>query len=118
RQERLGAHKPALRRFAAYDGVADLYVYFVELAHRVLRRGGRYCMIVPNKWMTAAYGRPLRELLARERSVEGIVDFARALPLFGDADAFPSIVWGELGSRAETIAASRIVEPASVALAL
>ena len=29
-------------------------------------RGGRYCLVVPNKWMTAAYGRPLREFLARE----------------------------------------------------
>jgi hypothetical protein len=109
RQERLGAHKQTLRAFASYDGVADLYVYFVELAHRVLRRGGRYCLIVPNKWMTAAYGRPLRQLLARARSVEGIVDFARALPLFGEADAFPCILWGTIGSRTATIAAARMI---------
>ena len=68
----------------------------------------RYCLIVPNKWMTAAYGRPLRELLARARSVEGIVDFARGLPLFGDADAFPCIVWGGGDSaRADSHAARR-----------
>jgi hypothetical protein len=108
RQELLGAHKRALRNFAVYDGVADLYVYFIELAHRLVRRGGRYCLIVPNKWMTAAYGRPLRELLARERSVEGVVDFARALPLFGDADAFPCILWGTIGSQARTVRAVRV----------
>src|SRR5690606_17850411 len=61
RQELL-ANKQALRAFAAYDGVADLYVYFIELAQRI---ADRFCLIVPNKWMTAAYGRPLRELLAR-----------------------------------------------------
>lgn len=90
RQERL-ANKQALRGYAAYDGVADLYVYFIELALRV---ADRFCLVVPNKWMTAAYGRPLRELLAARRCVEGIADFADGLPLFGDADAFPCIVWG------------------------
>ena len=118
RQERLGAGKHALQRFAAYDGVADLYVYFVELAHRLLRRDGRYCLIVPNKWMTAAYGRPLREWLAREHSLEGLVDFARALPLFADADAFPCIVWGTIGSRARAIEATRVAEAISVECAL
>jgi hypothetical protein len=114
RQEHLVAHKRALRGFAAYDGVADLYVYFVELAHRLLRRGGRYCLIVPNKWMTAAYGRPLRELLARECSIEGIVDFARALPLFGEADAFPCILWGTIGSQAVAVEATRVGAPLTV----
>ncbi|MDB4957379.1 MAG: type restriction-modification system methyltransferase subunit [Myxococcales bacterium] len=108
RQERLGEQKPALRKFAAYDGVADLYVYFIELAHRITRAGGRYCLVVPNKWMTAAYGRPLREFLAAQASVEGVVDFGRALPLFGDADAFPCIVWGIIGAPAtEPIRAAR-----------
>ncbi len=92
RQEWL-ANKQMLQRFASYDGVADLYVYFIELAHQLLRPHGRYCLIVPNKWLTAAYGRPLRELLAAKTSVDGIADLSRA-PLFAGADAFPCIVWG------------------------
>jgi hypothetical protein len=111
RQELL-ANKPALRSFACYDGVADLYVYFVELAHRI---ADRYCLIVPNKWMTAAYGRPLRNLLAG--SVAGIVDFARGLPLFADADAFPCIVWGS-ADHSGPAHALRVVTTASVAAAL
>ncbi|HEU4614509.1 MAG TPA: Eco57I restriction-modification methylase domain-containing protein [Kofleriaceae bacterium] len=113
RQELL-ANKQRLRTYAAYDGVADLYVYFIELAQRIARR---YCLIVPNKWMTAAYGRPVRELLAGSGSVAGIVDFARGLPLFGDADAFPCIVWG--GEDAgPAIHASRVTTATSVADAL
>lgn len=97
RQESLGARgKAALRGFASYDGVADLYVYFIELAHRIARPGGRYCLITPNKWLTAAYARPLRAFLAAQGSVEGVADLSRA-PLFG-ADAFPSIVWGTVGA--------------------
>src|SRR5262249_48222152 len=97
RQERLGAAaKRALRSFEAYDGVADLYVYFVELALRIARRS---CLIVPSKWLTAAYGQPLRELLARHASLERVVDVG-ALPVFDDADAFPCIIAGTAGTTA------------------
>ena len=115
RQELLARQKPALRSYAAYDGVADLYVYFVELAHRIVRRGGRYCIVLPNKWLTVAYGKKLRELLDREQSLEGIVDFGSGL--FGDADAFPCIVWGTVGGNAPDIHAAR-VEDVSVERAL
>jgi hypothetical protein len=114
RQELL-ANKQALRRFASYDGVADLYVYFIELA---LRIADRYCLIVPNKWMTAAYGRKLRDLLAGSGSVEGIVDFAEGLTLFEDADAFPCILWGQRGTRSEVAHATRVTTQISVAKAL
>ncbi|MGE5185417.1 MAG: Eco57I restriction-modification methylase domain-containing protein [Acidobacteriota bacterium] len=118
RQERLGARKQPLRAYASYDGVADLYVYFVELAHKIARRGGRYCLVVPDKWLTAAYARPLRAFLAREGSVEGIVDFARALPLFRDADAFPCIVWGTVGGTPREPHARRVTDATPVAAAL
>ncbi len=112
RQESLGARsKAAVRGFASYDGVADLYVYFLELAHRIARRGGRYCLITPNKWLTAAYGRPLRAFLAAQASVDGVVDLSRA-PLFAGADAFPSIVWGTVGAApGRPIRAARIEDP-------
>jgi hypothetical protein len=116
RQEYLAAHKPQLRRFASYDGVADLYVYFLELVHRLARPGGRYCLITPNKWLTAAYARALRSHLAAQRSVEGIVDLARS-PLFGAADAFPCIVWGTVGAERDTpIRAARLPAGAAVEL--
>lgn len=95
RQELLGAAtKQALRGFAAYDGVADLYVYFIELALRIARR---YCLIVPNKWLTAAYGRRLRELIANAGSLERVIDLG-ALRAFADADAFSCIIAGTAGS--------------------
>ncbi len=98
RQELLADAKPGLRGFEVYAGGADLYVYFVELVHRIVRPGGRWCLVVPNKWLTAAYARPLRAFLERARSVEGIVDFAEAPRMFEGADAFPAIVWGEVTS--------------------
>ncbi|NVB77505.1 MAG: N-6 DNA methylase [Kofleriaceae bacterium] len=113
RQELL-ANKAALRAFEAYDGVADLYVYFIELAQRI---ADRWCLVVPNKWLTVAYGRKLRALLARESCVEGIVDFARGIPLFADADAFPCIVWGGRRPNGQ-VRTARVISPISVADAL
>jgi hypothetical protein len=114
RQERLGAAaKRALRGFAAYDGVADLYVYFVELALRIARR---YCLVVPNKWLTAAYGRPLRELVAAHGSLERVIDL-HELRVFRDADAFPLIVAGSASTR-EALRISRARDGATLAGAL
>lgn len=108
RQEHLAAHKPLLRGFACYDGVADLYVYFVELALRLTRPLGRYCLITPNKWLTAHYARPLRGYLAAQHGVDGVIDLGRA-PLFDNADAFPCIVWGTRGAAADSpIRAARL----------
>jgi SAM-dependent methyltransferase len=116
RQEHLGAQKRLLRGYASYDGVADLYVYFVELAHRLLRPRGRFCLITPNKWLTCAYGRPLRRFLAGAASVEGIVDLGRSA-LFDDADAFPCIVWGTRDAPAATpLRAARLAPGAPIAL--
>ncbi|HEX4454571.1 MAG TPA: Eco57I restriction-modification methylase domain-containing protein [Kofleriaceae bacterium] len=107
RQERLGARtKQALARWQAYDGVADLYVYFVELALRIAKR---YCLVVPNKWLTAAYGKPLRELLVRHASLERVIDLA-AMRVFPDADAFACIVAG--GTRPAPLRVAR-ADPAA-----
>ncbi len=96
RQEWLGAaraDKSTLAQYACFDATADLYVYFLELAHRVLRPGGRFCLVVPSKWMTVAYGRNLRRFLSTRHSVDGVVDLSRCR-LFAGADAFPCVVWG------------------------
>lgn len=119
RQELL-ANKPALRGFEVYDGVADLYVYFVELAHRLLGDRGRWCVVVPNKWLTAAYGRPLRAFLAKRGTLEGLVDLGRlgraTGALFG-ADAFPCVAWGAATRARGPIRAAIARDPSDAAIA-
>jgi SAM-dependent methyltransferase len=103
RQESLAGEavqKTHLKNWRTYDGVADLYVYFIELAHGLLRRGGRYAVVVPNKWMTVEYARPLRAFLAQQNSVDAIVDLA-AMKVFDDADAFPCVLFGTVRAAGE-----------------
>lgn len=93
RQELLGPIKPYLEEhYAAYHGMADLYVYFYELGLNVLKPGGLLSFIVTNKWMKAGYGEPLRTLLAEHSWIESVVDFGHAKQIFEDADVFPSIL--------------------------
>ncbi|MEO6195504.1 MAG: N-6 DNA methylase [Thermoanaerobaculia bacterium] len=93
RQELLSSLKPYLeRRFKAYHGMADLYVYFFERGLGLLKPGGRLSFVVTNKWLRAGYAEPLRRLLSSESWLETLVDLGHAKKIFEDADVFPSIV--------------------------
>jgi hypothetical protein len=78
--------------FAAFDGVADLYVYFYEQGLRLLRPGGRLGYVVTNKWLRIGYAEALRGLLADAAWVEFVADFGHARHFFPDADVFPSVL--------------------------
>jgi hypothetical protein len=94
RQELLGDElKRALKAdYAAFDGVADLYVYFYEQGLRLLRPGGRLSYVVTNKWLKAGYAEALRDLFANKAQVEFVADFGHAKHFFPDADVFPSVI--------------------------
>ena len=94
RQELLGDEiKRALRAdYTAYDGMADLYVFFFEQGLRLLRPGGRLSYVVTNKWLRAGYAEALRELFTVTAQVEFIADFGHAKHFFPNADVFPSVV--------------------------
>jgi type I restriction-modification system DNA methylase subunit len=92
RQELLTAYKEHWRQsFRAFDGTADLFVYFFERGLQRLKPGGRLGFIVSNKWLRGGYAEKLRALFARECTIETLVDFGHA-PVFPDADAFPCII--------------------------
>jgi len=76
RQESLGELKVYLeKRYETYSGSADLYVHFIEKGINLLRSGGRFGMIVSNKWMRTRYGEKLRRFVKRFQ-MEKLVDFS------------------------------------------
>lgn len=92
RQELLTAYKPHWKSsFRAFDGSADLFVYFFERGLQQLKPGGRLGFIVSNKWLRGGYAEKLRALFAKECTIDTLVDFGHA-PIFPDADAFPCII--------------------------
>ena len=92
RQETLGEKfkEYASSHYKTYAGTADLYVYFFEKAHKLLKSEGFFGMICSNKFMRANYGKPLREFLANETALVQIIDFGE-LPVFANAATFPAI---------------------------
>ena len=75
RQESIKEQKAYFKEhYRVYQGTADLYVYFVERGVNLLAAGGEFAYILPNKWMRANYGKPLRAWL-KERRIEEIIDF-------------------------------------------
>ncbi|WP_051119573.1 class I SAM-dependent DNA methyltransferase [Gillisia sp. CAL575] len=91
RQEELKVVKPYLEIiYKTYLGTADLYVYFVERGLSVLRKGGQFIYILPNKWMRAGYGLNLRKYLLKFQ-IEKILNFGD-LPVFEEATTYPCIL--------------------------
>ncbi|HEY6540523.1 MAG TPA: TaqI-like C-terminal specificity domain-containing protein, partial [Ktedonobacteraceae bacterium] len=92
RQEMFSEDKAALKRFySVYSGVADLYIYFVELGNTFLKDEGRFGYIIPNKFVRANYGSALRQFLTTQVNLERVVDFGD-LPIFTEAVTYPTIV--------------------------
>ncbi|MFA6101377.1 MAG: DNA methyltransferase [Victivallaceae bacterium] len=92
RQELLGeTQKTALKKsFSTFSGATDLYVYFVEQGFKLLKSGGFFAYIMPNKWLQAGYGQPLREFILNKHLIQ-IVDFGD-LQIFNGATTYPCIL--------------------------
>jgi len=85
RMEAFNELKAYLRtRYTVHDERSDIYVYFIEREHQLLRKGGRLGMIVSNKFIRANYGRKVRQLLTTVGAIERLVDLA-GLPVFPGA---------------------------------
>src|SRR2546421_10104182 len=92
RQEGLGDDKIAFKAmYEVFNSIADLYTYFIEWGHLLLRPGGRFGMITANKFMRANYGEVLRSFLTSKVKLEKLIDFGD-LPVFGDATTYPIII--------------------------
>ncbi len=93
RQEHIKTLKPALKGLygRTFDGVADLYVYFIEQGLRLLRKGGRLSFVVTNKWIKAGYAEKLRQALGEDAWMEQVIDFGHAKGFFPDADVMPCV---------------------------
>ncbi|HJV48644.1 MAG TPA: DNA methyltransferase, partial [Geothrix sp.] len=93
RMELFKDQKPHLR--AAFPEVhqerADLYCYFFQLSAQLLKEGGRYGIIVSNKWLKAQYGQPSRAFLKSRFQLDRLLDFGE-LPVFEDAAVMPHIL--------------------------
>ena len=92
RMELLKAMKPYLEtRYEVVSDRADLYCYFYERGLRLLKPGGRLGYISSNTFFKTGSGRPLREYLLREATIESVVNFG-TLQVFEGVTTYPAIL--------------------------
>lgn len=85
RQESLSEFKDYFERhYESFDGVADLYVYFMEKGIRLLREGGYYSIIVSSSFLRTTFGVSLRAYLKKAAAILRVVDFG-GLAIFENA---------------------------------
>jgi len=92
RMEFLKAMKPYLeKRFEVVSDRADLYCYFFERGLNLLKPGGRLGYISSSTFFKNGSGRPLRDFLRRNGSIESIVDFGD-IQIFEGVATLPAII--------------------------
>lgn len=85
RQESLSGFKDYFARYyESFDGVADLYAYFMEKGVKLLGDGGLFSIIVSSSFLRATYGEPLRRTLKKNAAILRVVDFG-GLAVFANA---------------------------------
>ncbi|WP_149707021.1 Eco57I restriction-modification methylase domain-containing protein [Campylobacter concisus] len=90
RQEAIKEQKPALQKYKAYSGTADLFVYFYELGITHLKENGFLGFICSNKFFRASYGKNLRKFILENTQITHIIDFA-GVKVFEDASVDSAI---------------------------
>ncbi|MDP2796522.1 MAG: TaqI-like C-terminal specificity domain-containing protein, partial [Methanoregula sp.] len=80
----------AQKNYSSFSGRADLYVYFIEKAHKLLNKEGFFGIICASKFMRAKYGINLRDFIVKNYKLHEIIDFGE-LPVFQNASTFPAI---------------------------
>ena len=75
--------------YETYHSQGDIYCVFVEKGMDLLKPKGLISYIMPNKWLQAGYGLPLREYFLKYRMFE-LIDFGD-IQIFDGATTYPCI---------------------------
>jgi hypothetical protein len=75
--------------YKTFEKRGDLYCLFVEKGFDLLKPGGMISFIMPNKWMQAGYGKPLRAYFLQQQ-LQRLIDFGD-LQIFPGATTYPCI---------------------------
>ncbi|MDP1591875.1 MAG: TaqI-like C-terminal specificity domain-containing protein, partial [Prosthecobacter sp.] len=94
--------------YESYDGIADLYTYFMERGVKLLRPGGLFSIIVSSSFLRTTYGTPLRRVLKKHAAVRRMVDFG-GLAVFASAkDTYVCIPLLERGGKQSKVEVSKV----------
>ena len=93
-------HKETYKKlFKTFRHRSDLYIPFYEKGLSLLKNDGRLCYLCSNRWFKNQYGRPLRQLISKQYTIDTILDLERANPFEEkNLTAYPAItlIWNKV----------------------
>ena len=73
------------------SGAFDLFVCFIDKGLRLLKNGGEFGYIIPNKFLIANYAKKMREELLNKYSIKEIIDVSEC-EVFENVSVYPVIL--------------------------
>ena len=97
--------------YEATTGHYDLYCLFIEKSWKLLKPGGAFGLIVPNKFMLSEYGKGIRSLLSEHHAIYKVVDFGH-YQIFGTGTSYTCLLfaWKQPNANVLYISAERYLE--------
>ncbi|WP_267642431.1 Eco57I restriction-modification methylase domain-containing protein [Haloarchaeobius amylolyticus] len=100
--------------YSTVTGAFDLYIPFVERSGDLAAHVG---LVVPNKWTTTRYGRPLRDQLLDRHRLTELVDLS-SHDVFPDANVYPLVLrFAADAGPTETVTVARPAAEATITAA-
>lgn len=108
RLENLPAERNAAYRQACptMRGRSDIFIGFIEIGLRLLRRDGALGFIVADRWMRNQYGAALRSLVAEEFSVDAVIEMHDVDAFEEEVSAYPAVTVIRRRPQAEPLVAA------------
>ena len=94
--------------YETYHSQGDIYCVFVEKGIDLLKTNGLISYIMPNKWLQAGYGKPLREYFLKYKMHE-LIDFGD-IQIFDGATTYPCIFTSQKAAPQKQISVSVLKE--------
>ncbi|AZQ77265.1 SAM-dependent DNA methyltransferase [Flaviflexus ciconiae] len=98
------------QEYKTAKGNWDLYVPFIEKGLSILREGGRFGFIIPNKVLGQDYARELRKFIENDFSLEGIVDVSQD-NVFEKVAVYPVILLVSALAATDRVVVARRLDP-------
>lgn len=108
RLENLPAERNAAYRQACSTmrGRSDIFIGFIEMGLRLLRRDGALGFIVADRWMRNQYGAALRAFVAERFSVDAVIEMHDVDAFEEEVSAYPAVTVIRRQSQAKPVVAS------------
>ncbi|MEY3498444.1 MAG: hypothetical protein RL308_113 [Bacteroidota bacterium] len=80
------------KSFVTAKGTVDLYIYFFEKGLNITKKNGYLSYITPNRFLSASYGKVLREHILSKYKLISLIDYSDKV-VFQDASTYPVITF-------------------------